>query len=43
MKRFLVGTFLILSLTGIATAAQADHCENWSPKCFLEDQQRNGG
>lgn len=43
MRRILVGTFLILSLSGIATAAQAEHCEKWTPKCFFEDQQKQGG
>jgi len=43
MRRILVGTFLILSLSGIATAAQADHCKKWSPECYFEDQQKNGG
>lgn len=42
MRRILVGTFLILSLTGVATAAQANHCKRWSD-CFFEDQQKSGG
>lgn len=42
MRSILVGTFLILSLTSIATAAQADHCKKWSD-CFFEDLQKSGG
>lgn len=42
MRRIFVGTFLILSLSGIASAAQADHCKRWSD-CFFEDLQKSGG
>lgn len=42
MRRILVGAFLILSLAGIATAAQASHCESWTPECFWEDQRLGG-
>ena len=42
MKRILVGTLLILSLAGGATAAQADHCKRWAD-CFFEDLQKNSG
>ena len=42
MRRILVGTLLILSLTGVATAAQADHCKMGSD-CSFEDQQKSGG
>ncbi len=42
MKRIIVGTLLVLSLTGLAAAAQADHCKKWSD-CFFEDLQMRGG
>ncbi len=41
MRRILVGTLLILSFAGVATAAQADHCKRWSD-CFFEDLQKSG-
>ncbi len=42
MRRILVGTLLVLSLTGVATAASADHCKKWSD-CYFEDQTKSGG
>lgn len=41
MRRFLVGTLLILSLTGVAIAAQADHCKRWN-ECIHEDMTITG-
>ncbi len=42
MRRIIVGILLVLSLTGVATAASADHCKRWSD-CFFEDLQKSGG
>lgn len=41
MRRILAGTLLILSFTGVATAAQADHCKRWYD-CYFEDMQKSG-
>lgn len=42
MRHILVGTFLALTLAGMAASANADHCKKWSD-CFFEDLQRRGG
>lgn len=42
MKRILLGTFLLLSLAGMASTANADHCKKWH-ECFFEEQKFRGG